>query len=147
MNRITREQMMMEWAHTAAKRSTCGRLAVGAVICRHSHPISAGYVGAPSGIPHCDQNGCDLMKPCTRTIHAEINAIKFAKMEGIRIEDADMFITDSPCVNCAHQIVAAGIRRVYFDREYRVTEGIELLLTHNLEVYRILANGMMRRYR
>ena len=146
MNRITREQMMMEWAHTAAKRSTCGRLAVGAVICRHSHPISAGYVGAPSGMPHCEENGCDLTKPCTRTQHAEQNALEFAKREGIRVEGADMFTTDSPCIQCAEAIIRAGINRLFFDREYRISAGIELLLQEGVEVYRILANGMTRRY-
>lgn len=145
--RISREQMLMEWAYTASKRGTCGRLAVGAVIARDSRPISAGYVGPVSGAPHCEAHGCILTVPCTRTIHAEVNAISFARDHGIDIVAADMFITDSPCPECAIEIVETRLSRVFFDREYRISEGIDYLLRNHIEVHRILANGMMRRIR
>lgn len=144
--RISREQMLMEWAHTAAKRGTCGRLAVGAVIARDSRPISSGYVGPEAGAMHCEQFGCDVSKPCSRTKHAERNAIEFSLKYGIDTGGADMFVTDSPCYECAQLIVGtAGIARVYFDREYRVTDGIKFLLDCKVEVWRVLPNGMMRR--
>lgn len=142
--RISREQMLMEWAYTASKRGTCGRLAVGAVIARASRPMSAGYVGAMSGEPHCEEARCDLTKPCTRTRHAEDNAIEFAVRQGYDLRGADMFITDSPCLDCARLITISGISRVFFDREYRVTDGIQLLLSSGVEVHRVLSNGMMR---
>lgn len=144
--RISREQMLMEWAYSASKRGTCGRLAVGAVIARDARPVSAGYVGAPAGEPHCLEAGCDLTRPCTRTTHAEINAINFAKAHNISTYACDMFITDSPCLDCAVAIEAAGICRVFFDREYRVTEGIRYLIANGVSVHRVLANGMTRQY-
>lgn len=142
--RISREQMAMEWAHTASKRGTCGRLAVGAIIVKGSRPISAGYVGAPAGEPHCDEVHCDMSKPCTRTTHAEVNAIKFAQQRDIEIQGADMFVTDSPCIFCAQKIVEAGIDRVYYDRAYRDLAGVSVLLNGAVQVFQILANGMVR---
>lgn len=144
MNRITREQMLMMWAHTAAMRGTCGRLNVGAIIARDSRPISAGYVGAPRGEPHCSEAKCDLSQPCTRTDHAERNAIMFADERDIDITGADMFITDSPCFECAQLISGYRLARVFYDREYRVSDGVKWLLSHGVEVWRVLPNGMMR---
>lgn len=126
--RITREAMLIEMAFIAAKRGTCQRLSVGAIIARDSRPISLGYVGAPSGEPHCNPIDCaDLSQPCMRTIHAETNAIAFADRYLINILDADMFVTDSPCLKCAHRIIGAQIKRVFFNRRYRKPEGILLL--------------------
>lgn len=143
--RISREQMLMETAHVVAKRGTCGRLAVGAVIARESRPISWGYVGAPSGEPHCEEAGCDLSLPCTRTNHAERNAILFALNHLIDIRGADIYVTDSPCAICADMIVRHGLKRVYFDRSYRDGGGIEVLRENDVEVYQVLANGMIHR--
>jgi dCMP deaminase len=143
--RISREQMLMEWAYTASKRGTCGRLAVGAIIARDSRPISAGYVGPAAGELHCDENLCNISVPCTRTVHAEINALEFARRFGINVEGADMFITDSPCPECAQAITDARIARVFFDREYRVRLGITRLLVCGIDVQQVLANGMSRR--
>jgi dCMP deaminase len=142
VNRISREQMMMEWAHTAAKRGTCGRLAVGAVIARDFRPISAGYVGAPSGEPHCEEAGCDLNIPCTRTDHAERNAIKFAVENDINIQGADLFTTDAPCADCSMLIITAKIKRVYYNRPYRA-QSIEMLVENGVQVFQTLANGMI----
>jgi len=145
--RISREQMLMEMAHIASKRGTCGRLAVGAVIAREGRPISIGYVGAPSGDPHCSSETCpDLSAPCNRTKHAELNAIDFAKAHDINVEGADIYVTDSPCQMCAAEIVLAGIRRVFFDRQYRDPAGIEKLKREDLEVTQVLPNGMTRRF-
>ena len=134
----------MEWAYTASKRGTCGRLAVGAVIARESRPISAGYVGALPGAPHCAEAQCYLSKPCDRTVHAELNAINFAIRADIDIEGADMFVTDSPCHLCAYEIIHRKLARVFFDRQYRKPLGIELLKMNGILVVQVLANGMMR---
>jgi dCMP deaminase len=125
--RITREQMLMEIAFTVAKRGTCGRLQVGAVIARDSRVISMGYVGPPSGEPHCEEFGCDLTKPCRRTIHAERNAIEFAWRQELPIKGADMFCTDSPCPICTELLLYAGIARLYFRRPYRVFDHLRNL--------------------
>ena len=143
--RISREQMLMEVAYTASKRGTCGRLAVGAIIARDSRPVSLGYVGAPRGCPHCSPTVCpDLRAPCTRTVHAEANAILSAEDHRIDIHGADMFVTNSPCLECAMMIGENGIRRVYYDQEYRIPDGVHHLLERRVEVYRILMNGMIR---
>jgi len=137
--------MLLEWAFTASKRGTCGRLAVGAVIARDSRPIAAGYVGVDPGEPHCVEFRCDLSQPCTRTKHAEINALEFAKKYAIDVRGADMFVTDSPCPECAVAIDEAGIARVFFNRQYRVSQGINYLLNHFVEVHQVLLNGMQHR--
>lgn len=131
----------MEMAYTASKRGTCGRLSVGTIIARDSRPISLGYVGAPSGHMHCQEAKCNLTEPCTRTKHAERNAIDFAIENKIDIVGADIFSTDSPCLPCAELIVSHRLSRVYYDREYRVPDGLDYLWGHGVEVYQVLANG------
>lgn len=146
INRISRETMCMEFAHTAAKRGTCGRLAVGAIITVDGfHPVSIGYVGSPPGEKHCGDH-CNLNKPCTQTIHAEDNAIRFALRRGINISGGYMFITDAPCTDCADRIIESGLRRVYFDRPYRMTDGVERLVNFGIEVYRVIANGYVMQF-
>lgn len=142
--RISRETMLMEMAHVAAKRGTCGRLAVGTVIARDARPISLGYVGPPAGEPHCWEFGCDLTQRCTRTLHAERNAIEWAWKQGLNIEGADLFNTDASCADCCSWIIDAKIARVYYDREYHASS-LPMLLERGIEVYRVLANGMIRR--
>lgn len=129
MNRIGRDQMLMEMAIIASKRSTCTRKQVGAVIARDGRPISIGYAGAPPGMPHCTDAGC-LLGPdggCIRTQHAERAAIAFAAREGIATEKAWLYVTVSPCYDCAKMIIGAGIRDVYYLTKYRKTEGLDLL--------------------
>ncbi len=140
MIRISREEMLMRIAHTAAMRGTCGRLSVGAIIARDSRPISLGYVGAPAHEPHCDENDCDMTKPCTRTVHAEINALRFAVEWNIQIVGADMFVTNSPCIECAKAIYGSGVRRVYYDKPYRLTDGIDYLRGLGVSVHQVHIN-------
>ena len=116
--RISRDQMLLLWAHVAAARGTCNRLKVGAVISFESRPVSAGYNGAPPGQPHCDSS-CNESNPCKNTIHAEDNAIKWARAFGIDPKGSNIYLTDSPCKVCAQKIIDAGIKRVVFDRKYR----------------------------
>lgn len=130
--RITRDQMLMLWAHVAAARGTCNRLKVGAVLSFESRPISAGYNGAPPGMPHCD-NTCNQDNPCLNTIHAEHNAIKWARAFGIDPRGATMHITHSPCNMCAERIIDAGISRVVFDERYRDDRPLIKLTQHGVE--------------
>lgn len=123
-------------------RGTCGRLAVGAILARDSRPIMAGYVGAPSGEPHCDEAGCDLMQPCTRTKHAEWNAIVEAHRILIDTNGADLYCTDAPCASCAQKIIDAGIKRVYYERPYRA-QAVEMLVDSNVQVFQLHANGWL----
>lgn len=127
MSRIDREEMLMEMAITASRRSTCLRRNVGAVIALDGRPLSLGYVGAPSGQPHCTPEVCNESAPCERTIHAEANAIAFAARKGIALEGSELYTTVSPCVSCAKLIINSGIKKVWYLEEYRDQAGINLL--------------------
>lgn len=127
MKRISRDDMLMEIARIVAKRSTCRRLNVGAVIAREGRVVSTGYSGAPSGLPHCSPETCSLDHPCTRTIHAEMGAITFAAREGLRLMGCTLYCTHAPCLDCAKAIINTGIKRIVYETPYRKTEGIELL--------------------
>lgn len=132
MNRMSRDQMLMCIAHVAAARGTCNRLSVGAVISFESRPVSLGYNGAPSGLSHCDSS-CNEVSPCRNTIHAEENAIRWARAFGTDPRGATMYITDSPCNACSERIIDAGIKRVVFDRMYRDQRPLIKLNDHGVE--------------
>lgn len=134
MRRISRDEMFIAMSHAVAMRGTCNRLQVGAILVMENRPISCGYNGAPSGAPHCNSN-CNHAEPCRNTIHAEDNAIRWARsfMMGDP-KGATLYITDSPCESCAQKIVEAGIRRVVYDRPYRNSKGIEFLKFFKVEV-------------
>lgn len=129
MARISRDHMLMEIAHVISHRGTCERSQVGAVISQNSRIISTGYVGSPSGTPHCSDAGCEIGTHggCTRTVHAECNAIAFAARLGISTGDSTLYSTLSPCRECAKLIVNAGIERVVYHHEYRDPSGLNLL--------------------
>lgn len=132
--RITRDQMFMGMAHISALRGTCNRLRVGAVLVQDSRPISTGYNGAPPGLPHCGSD-CTPQNPCRNTLHAEHNAIEWAlRHTGGFPTGCTIYITDSPCPICAALIVGAGVKRVVFDRAYRIPDGVEYLKSKGVEV-------------
>ena len=116
-------------AHTVieAQESTCNRLKVGAVIARNGRVIVSGYNGAASHLPHCGPECFPGGPPCKRAVHAEANAIAFAARNGLATEDCIIVCTDSPCLDCARLIINAGIREVYYSREYRDTKPLEEL--------------------
>lgn len=132
--RISRYEYWMESAYLAAKRSTCLRLQVGAVLVDEGRIIVSGYNGVPQGFEHCTPADCGPDHPCTKTVHAEANCIAFAARNGIRTERAFMVATDSPCVSCAQLIINAGIILFMYDRPYRDTTGIELLKRAKIDV-------------
>lgn len=132
--RITRDEMLMEIAKVVARRSTCNRAQVGAVIAQDGRIVSTGYAGAPSGLPHCGPETCDTSTPCTRTVHAEAGAISYAARSGIRLEGATLYCTHCPCIDCAKLIINTGIKRVIYDQAYRKTEGLELLRTVGITI-------------
>lgn len=137
--RISRDQMLIEIAHVVAKRSTCLRAQVGAVIAQDGRIVSTGYAGAPAGLPHCTPELCDLSHPCTRTVHAEAGAISYAARAGIRLYGATLYCTLMPCEPCAKLIINAGIQRVVYDKAYRKTEGIELLKQARIDIAQLSA--------
>lgn len=132
--RITRDEMLMEIARIVARRSTCNRAQVGAVVAQDGRIVSTGYAGAPSGLPHCSPETCNTSAPCTRTVHAEAGAISYAARSGIRLGGATLYCTHCPCIDCAKLIINTGIKRVIYDQAYRKTEGLELLRTVGIVV-------------
>lgn len=116
----------MDMAETVAKRSTCQRLAVGAIFALDSRPLSIGYNGVPSGLPHCNHTLAET-EPCTAAVHAEANGIAWAARKGIPLKGAELFVTHMPCLKCAHLIINAGISRVVWKHDYRLTDGVDLL--------------------
>ena len=116
-------QYFMEIASLVAKRSTCRRRAVGAVIVKDKRILSTGYNGAPTGVSHCIDIGClreelgiasgERHELC-RGIHAEQNAIIQAAYHGVCIKGASLFCTNLPCAICAKMIINAGIETIYY---------------------------------
>jgi dCMP deaminase len=130
MNREARpdwDTYFMDITHLVAKRSTCVRRAVGAIIVKDKRILSTGYNGAPSGIRHCGDVGCLRKKmnvksgerhELCRGIHAEQNAIIQAAYHGVSIKDATLYCTNLPCVICAKMIINAGLARIYYESGY-----------------------------
>lgn len=135
--RITRDEYLMNEVFNASKRSTCLRLRVGAVLVRDGRPILAGYNGALAGFPHCTPETCGPNKPCSNTVHAEVNVIYFAARHGIATSGATLWCTDSPCKICAEAIIQAGIKEVVYAREYRDTSPLYLLTSAGIEWRRL----------
>lgn len=127
MVRISRDQMLMDIVQIVARRSTCNRAQVGAVIAQDGRIVSMGYAGAPSGLPHCSPDICNVDSPCYRTVHAEAGAISYAARKGIKLEGSTLYCTHCPCVDCAKLIINTGIKRVVYGKAYRKKEGLNLL--------------------
>ena len=120
MNRVSWDRYFMNLALQAATRSTCPRKHVGAVIVRDKTILSTGYNGSVRGLPHCTEVGCLMENDhCVRTVHAEANALVQAARNGTRLEDAEIYVTASPCFNCFKLIANAGIRTVHYGEFYR----------------------------
>lgn len=139
---MTQEQAdlsYLQMAHIWAGNSTARKLHVGALIVKDRSIISDGYNGTPSGFDNnCEdeqEDGTLITKP--EVLHAEANAITKLARSTQSSEGATIYITDSPCLQCAKLIIQAGIKRVVFDRPYRNTEGIGLLEKAGVEVCRM----------
>ena len=123
----------MDIAHQVATRATCNRKHVGAVITRGGAILSTGYNGSIHGLPHCSEVGCQIEdNHCTRTIHAEINAIIHAAKFGVSIDDATIYTTASPCFNCFKAIANVGIKQILYREFYREERVIDLAKQLNI---------------
>ncbi len=118
--RASWDEYFMRIAVQAATRSTCDRKHVGAVIVRDKTILSTGYNGSVRGMPHCDDVGHMMENThCVATVHAEANAIIQAARNGTAINDADIYVTASPCWNCFKLIANSGIKRIFYLEFYR----------------------------
>ena len=124
----------MEVAKTFANLSTAKRLQVGAIVVKDDRIISIGYNGMPSGWDNCCEHE-GKTKP--EVLHAESNCIAKLAKSSESGEGATMFITHSPCMDCAKLIYQSGITTVYYENEYRSTQGVEFLNKSNIKVKKI----------
>ena len=126
------DKSYIEMAHVWANNSYCDRRKVGALLVKDRMIISDGYNGTPSGF----ENVCEDDSGTTKAyvLHAEANAITKVAKSNNSSADATLYITDSPCIECAKLIIQAGIKRVVYDRKYRITEGLDLLERAGIEL-------------
>ena len=117
--RIPWNQYFMLQAVFPSLRSTCERLSVGAILVRDKRVIAGGYNGAVSGDDHCIDVGCYVVDGhCLRTIHAEMNAVLQCSKFGIPTDGAEIYVTDFPCLQCTKSLLQAGIKKIYYMRNY-----------------------------
>ena len=138
------DEYFMDFAVLTARRSTCLRRQVGAVIVQDRHVIATGYNGAPRGLEHCaERGGClrgQLGVPSgerhelCRALHAEQNAIIQAATLGHSIEGAAIYITHQPCVICAKMIINAGIERIVVKEGYPDELATQILREAGLKI-------------
>ena len=115
----------LRMARVWAENSYCVRRQVGALIVKDKMIISDGYNGTPSGFENICEDDMGQTKPYV--LHAEANAITKIARSGNSSEGATMYVTASPCIECAKLIIQAGIKRVVYCDDYHSTDGIELL--------------------
>ena len=125
----------LKMARVWAENSYCVRRQVGALIVKDKMIISDGYNGTPSGFENVCENDMGTTKPYV--LHAEANAITKIARSHNSSEGATMYVTTSPCIECAKLIIQAGIVRVVYCDEYHVTDGLDLLRRAGIEVCRI----------
>lgn len=130
---------MLNMADELSKLSTCPRLHTACIFTDPwYHIVSAGFNGAPPGIDHCDKVGCIIEENhCVKSLHGEKNAILIA---GHKSNNGRAFITHFPCIRCSNDMVAVGIKKIYYRRHYGNEANVKmvtrLLKEANVELYR-----------
>lgn len=127
----TIDRRYLRMARIWAENSYCQRRKVGAIIVKNSMIISDGFNGTPSGFENICEDEAGITKPYV--LHAEANAITKVARSNNSSDGATLYITASPCMECAKLIIQAGIVRVVFNEVYRITDGIELLRRAGVE--------------
>jgi len=122
------DEYFLKLTEVVGTRGTCDRGRSGCVIAKDKRILTTGYVGSPSGFPHCDEVGHEMhtvthedgttSMHCIRTAHAEQNAINNAARSGVALLGATMYCNMVPCYKCAQSIVNVGIVRVVCDKDY-----------------------------
>lgn len=137
------DNYFMEITKVVAKRATCVKRSVGAIIVKEKRVLSTGYNGAPKGLAHCEVVGCirkEMNIPSgqrhelCRGLHAEQNAIIQAAWDGVKIEGSTLYCTHQPCVICVKMMINAGIKRVVFEGSYPDDLAANMLIESGLEV-------------
>ncbi len=125
------DERYLKMAQIWAENSYCKRNKVGALLVKDKMIISDGYNGTPSGFENiCEEND----KTKIYVLHAEANAITKVAKSNNSSSGATLYVTASPCIECAKLIIQADIKRVVYSSEYRIKDGIELLKRADIEV-------------
>lgn len=141
--RPTRDSVNIRIAQIIAERGTCERLKVGAVITINNHIVSTGYNGPAKGTEHCNPFSCNTDNPCSRAVHAEMNAIENLPHQiNHDMDYVVLYCTHQPCLNCATEIIN-NLRpnRVCYTHPYRDISGLNILLQHGIQVIRLDEQG------
>ncbi len=137
------DEYFMTIAQEVAKRSTCLRRHVGAILVKDKRILATGYNGAPKKIEHCSIAGCVREKEnipsgerheICRALHAEQNALLQAATYGVRIEGATLYCTTQPCVMCAKMLINVGVEKIYILESYPDPLALNLLAEANIEI-------------
>ena len=134
------DQRYIRMARIWAENSYCQRRKVGALVVKEKMIISDGYNGTPSGFENVCEDEYNVTKPYV--LHAEANAITKLARSNNSSDGATMYITASPCIECAKLIIQAGIKRVVYGENYRLDEGIKLLQRAGIETIYIDLNNI-----
>lgn len=126
------DKRYMRMAVIWAENSYCKRRKVGAILVKNKMIISDGYNGTPSGFENVCEDENNVTKPYV--LHAEANAITKVARSNNSSEGATLYVTASPCIECAKLIIQAGISRVVYADSYRLSDGIELLKRADIEI-------------
>lgn len=122
----------LRMARIWAENSYCQRRQVGALVVKNKMIISDGYNGTPSGFENVCEDSNNVTKPYV--LHAEANAITKLARSSNNSDGSTLYVTAAPCIECSKLIIQAGIKRVVYGEEYRLTDGIDLLRRANIEV-------------
>lgn len=118
--RLSWEDYFMANAELIAKRSTCDRAFVGAVLVRQKRIIATGYNGGVAATDNCNEVGHEMEDGhCIRTVHAEMNALIQCAKEGLSTDGTEIYVTHFPCVNCTKALLQAGIKKITYKESYR----------------------------
>lgn len=143
LERPSWDEYFMEIAHVVAKRSTCLRRSVGAVIVKNRQIVATGYNGTPKDLLHCSEVGClreQLKVPSgknhelCRGIHAEQNAVVQAAYHGVSVNGGTLYCTHQPCVVCTKILINAGIKRIVYANPYPDKLAEDMMQSSGIEI-------------
>ena len=145
MSRPSWPEYFMTIAGMVAKRSTCLRRHVGAILVKDKRILATGYNGAPTGLKHCEEVGCirqnasipsgERHELC-RGLHAEQNAIIQAAYHGISIAGSTLYCTNKPCVICSKMLINAGIVKIFYEKFYDDPLADQMITESGIEIVR-----------
>ena len=145
MTRPSWSEYFMSITRMVAKRSTCLRRHVGAILVKDKRILATGYNGAPAGLRHCEETGClrenasipsGQRHELCRGLHAEQNAIIQAAYHGIPIAGSTLFCTTMPCVICTKMLINAGIKKIVYEEGYSDDLSDSMLQESGIEIER-----------